>query len=111
MIDVLKKNVDKELEILREISIFTKKMERAGTNERVLLSESVSALKNRMKELNNLIPGILNKIQLLEEREKTEVRGEEIRMDKGKNLPQGELLRPIVGKERFLSELEITDRI
>ena len=111
MIDVLRKNIEKEIDILREISIFSKKLESANPAEKALISESMEALRKRMRETNDLTKEILEKIQsatALETRE--ELAG--IAPAKGNRKTRGERpLSSLVEKEKFLRELEITDKI
>ncbi len=110
MIEVLKKNVDKEIEILREISIFSKKMDLASPAERVFLSDSLDALMSRMREANNLTLEIVKKIGATESNEtKKNPSAEKIKKVPGE--PTKSISLPTVERERFLSELQITDRL
>lgn len=59
MIEKLKKNIDTEIGILREIASYTNSMESAGPAEKKLLKDSIESLRQRMIIINNSIPSIL----------------------------------------------------
>jgi len=111
MIDVLRKNVEKEIDILREMSIFSKRMELASPAEKDFLSDSLEALRNRMQETNAMILEILNKIQLSGTEETVQARPETDWAGRSKKESIEKPLPPFAGRERFLRELEITDKI
>ena len=60
MIDVLKKNIEVEIEILREVSICSKAIEFSSGMERKQLVEALSALQTSMRMINDAIPELLN---------------------------------------------------
>ncbi len=64
MIDDLKKNIDNEIEILKEISLYSNKlMFTKDKGERRLLEDALSSLKNTLRIINNSVPDLLNEIQ------------------------------------------------
>lgn len=64
MIENLKKNVDTEIEILREISNYLRRLDYAGPNEQRMIYSAISSLEESMKIINRSIPDILNNISL-----------------------------------------------
>ncbi len=64
MIDALRKAVDNEIEILREIAIFSRRMETATPSEKSLLAEGMNALNDKMKSTNKNLADIVNKIEM-----------------------------------------------
>ena len=62
MIEDIKKNIDSEISMLREISIYTEKLDSAGATERQLLMNAISSLRESMRIVNDSIPALLNEI-------------------------------------------------
>lgn len=110
MIEELIKNIDTEIDILREISSYAQKGELKSTIEKKLLEEVNQSLITRMRLLNSSIPTILKNITLankLNEKEiKTNLEKINIKNANGEKsivLNKGD-------KEKFLSELSITEK-
>ena len=111
MIDVLRKTVEQEIEILREISIFIKRTETASPAEKMLLAESMESLRSRMRENNNQIAEILKSIPISES-DKTKKTAEVINKKENKKVQVlGEVMPRIQERENFLKELDITESI
>jgi|SRR3989344_1447457 len=64
MIEDIKKNINSEIDILREIFGYNKKIYSAGPSERNLMIATVSSLRASLKILNDSIPVILSEISL-----------------------------------------------
>lgn len=64
MIDDIKKNIDTELNILREISVYSARLEFANPSEQKLLTDTIISLRESMKIINNSLPDLLNEINL-----------------------------------------------
>jgi len=111
MIEILRKNVEREIEILREISIFSKRLETASPAERRMLLEGLNSLRRGMIEANNSIPKLLNQIETPElKKEKKEV--VEITPLKEKKATIAKNVMPqIREKSKILEELEISEGI
>jgi hypothetical protein len=62
MIDELKKNIATEIEMLREISNYSIKLESATPVEKRLLENAITSLKQSIKIINRSVPIILNNI-------------------------------------------------
>jgi len=62
MIDELKKNIDTEISILREISNFESRIEFSDQADRKMLEDVISNLAVMLKTINNSIPDIINNI-------------------------------------------------
>ena len=111
MIDELKSGVDSEIEMLREIALFSKRMESATAQEKRLLSDSVASLSARIKQTNNFVPGMLNRI-VLEAPKTKKPAGIKLKM------PEAEMGKPAAGetitakeKETFMKELDINEEL
>ncbi|MAG24184.1 hypothetical protein CMI47_01265, partial [Candidatus Pacearchaeota archaeon] len=59
MIPELQKNIELEIEMLREISNYSRRIEFAHENEQKLLLGAISSLRNSMKIINDSIPELL----------------------------------------------------
>ena len=62
MIDGLKRNIETEIEMLREISNYSRRMEFSDDYEKKLLGGAIKSLKESLKIINNSIPEILKDI-------------------------------------------------
>jgi flagellar protein FlaJ len=62
MIETLKRNIETEIEILREISIYQNQIDLARPNEKYLIDKTIRSLGNSLKIINNSIPEILKDI-------------------------------------------------
>jgi flagellar protein FlaJ len=65
MIEELKKNVDYEIGLLREISKYSAMIESSGENEIRMLSASIDSLAKSLKLVNNSIPDIIQEIGIV----------------------------------------------
>jgi len=112
MISEIKKNVDSEIDIIREISYFTKKLKFSSGEEKRLLEGTLESLKQSMKILNESIPKLLTGISLnkklpgSERREETRLENVRFKRD-GSNV---EVVLDRKDKEKFLRELSISDK-
>lgn len=64
MIDELRKNIETETNILREIAHYSALLEKAGATERALMAASLSSLQASMKLVNSSLPQILQSISV-----------------------------------------------
>lgn len=103
MIEELRKAIDSEIAILREISIFLKKMDSVAPNERKLLMDSVANLREKMKAINNSIPELLNRMPGIAVEPAKKILAE-------KSTERG-IMPKIKEREKFLRELEIKEDI
>ena len=62
MIEEVRKNVDAEIEMLREISTYSRRLEVASTIEQKLLEGAIQSLRTSMKLVNQSIPVLLNDV-------------------------------------------------
>ncbi len=65
MIEDIKKNIDTEIEILKEISANFNRMGLAEISEKQLLMSGIDALRSSMRIINNSIPSLLDEISLI----------------------------------------------
>lgn len=108
MIDLLKKGVEKEIEILREMSVLFKRIELSGPSEREMLSAGTKALEDRLRETNNSLGALIDKTGAGENAAKKEP--VKIATTGKKNGPSMEKMG-VVERGNFLRELTITESI
>lgn len=106
MIDELKKNIQDEIEILKEISILSKKLKIAVPNEKIFILSSIESLKNEIKSINNSIPKILDDLFIERKTEIKKVENLEIR-NQTKN--SGRMMPQVKKTDAYLKELEIDE--
>ncbi|MEK6890264.1 MAG: type II secretion system F family protein [Nanoarchaeota archaeon] len=111
MIEELIKNIDTEIDILREISTYNQRIENTNSSERRLLFEVNESLVNRMRIVNSAIPNILKNISVAKKLNEKEINTnlEKINIkingggEKSVVLNKGD-------KEKFLNELSISEK-
>ena len=62
MLDELKKNVETEIEILKEIAIYMRRLDYASGAEARIIYTTIGSLKNALKILNNSIPDLIDNV-------------------------------------------------
>ncbi len=62
MIEDIKKNIDSEIRMLREISVYMDRITFARPAEKNLLATAIDSLKNSMKIVNDSIPGLVAEV-------------------------------------------------
>lgn len=116
MIDELKKNVETEIGMLREISNYLQRIEYASETDKKLMESAITSLQKSIKLINKSIPGILKTINLDKKLPSTSERPKV----KGRSLSQIQINRPgsevsvVLNKAdraRFLKELSISDSL
>ena len=65
MIDELKKNVDAEIEIIREISNYTRAIDYSSAEESVLLAGAIKSLSEIFVIINDTIPSLLEERKIV----------------------------------------------
>jgi len=112
MNDVLMKNVDTEIEMLREVSNYIRRAEFANPVEQKLLKGAVGSLLASMKILNNSIPKILKgvaPIQKLGKSTKTKKKEGLERVSYDRLDSKVKVVLSSKDKEKFLRELSISE--
>jgi hypothetical protein len=74
MIEVIKKLVEKEIEVLREASLLLGRASEAPPSEKRIVAEGVNSLVAQMRKMNNSIPNLLNRIEVPKEEKKQSVK-------------------------------------
>jgi archaeal flagellar protein FlaJ len=114
MIEELERNIDAEIEMLREISDYSRRLEDATEDERALLEGAIKSLKEGMKLVNRSIPRMLNDISLTKKlpsvtaRKKTGTELERVSFQR-----VGQEVSVVLNKkdkEKFLKELSISEQ-
>jgi len=110
MIEDIKKNIDSEMRMLREISIYMNRFENASVSERDLLLNAVNSLIGSMKIVNDTIPGLVVEIKdvNLENIPKTRKNEDLEKVSFGYDKQQLMMTIPSRKKEELLKELSIS---
>ena len=110
MIEDIKKNIDSEMRMLREISIYMNRFENASVSERDLLLNAVNSLIESMKIVNDTIPGLVVEIRdvNLENIPKTRKNEDLEKVSFGYDKQQLMMTIPSRKKEELLKELSIS---
>lgn len=111
MIEELRRNIDAEIEMLREISSYYSKLEGASEEEKKVLNEAIESLRNSLKTVNDSIPKIAANITLAKSL-KGEARYTGLESISVKN--KGGVVGVTLPKEeraRFLRELQINENL
>ncbi len=107
MIEQLKKNIEVEIMMVREMNRFSEGYENASAGEKRLYSQLMDSLAKRIKLLNDTLPEILDSISLIKKIDP--VRGGSLaKISIQKEI---EVLVSDRGKEQFLKELNINEQI
>lgn len=111
MIDVLKKNIDTEIEMLREIANYTRREEIAVGNEKQQLSATIQSLQTSIKLLNDAIPDLLDAVPTQNKlvTTKTNTNLEQITFKRKDSEIKVSLQSK--DKEKFLRELSISESL
>ncbi len=109
MIEELRKAVENEIDILREISIFSKKIEGATPGEKKLLLEGMKSLQEKLKSTNDSMAELVNRVETpVEKKIEKKPASAAASPEKKKN---GGMLSKMEGKEKVLEELTITETL
>lgn len=111
MIEELRKNIDMQIEILREISNYSRRAESTTPAERKILEGVIDSLKIRMKLINNSIPQILINVSISP---RLPGRGNETKLEKVVYTgPENEVQVTLVkqDRDRFFEELSISESL
>lgn len=110
MIEELIKNIDTEIDILREISIYNQRIEGNSLSEKRLLAEVNESLVNRLKIINSSIPSILKNISLAKKLNEKEIDTKLERVVIKSKEGEKSLVLNKGDKEKFLNELSISKK-
>lgn len=109
MIDELRKNIETEVDMLREIAHYSMLLERASPTERKIVEASLTSLQASMKLINNSIPQILAGISVVQ---KLPANAGSTALEKIKFRGAGNEVVVVLrkeDKERFVRELSINE--
>ncbi len=111
MIDELKRNIDTEIEMLREIVSYMNSAENARPVEKKVLNSSIASVKQSMKLINSSIPNILANISVAK---KLSSGVKPTGLEKI-NIGMGAAVKAITlntgDKEKFLKEVSISEKL
>lgn len=108
MIEELRKNIEMQIDILREISVYSRRAGGANPVERKILEGVIDSLKKRMKLINNSIPQILVNISIAKRLPGT---GDETNLEKIKYGEENEVQVTLIkgDRDKFIQELSISE--
>jgi Flp pilus assembly protein TadB len=108
MTDGLKKTIENEINILREISSFSLRLGSSSPGEQMMLAEGINALRKEMKAVNSTIPEQLNDI-MPQIRETPGAKAERIEKPaEASTLPEPRNIVQKIDREDYLKQLEIS---
>src|SRR3989338_3928139 len=111
MIDELKKNIDTEIEMLREIAHYSALLANASASERYLLQTSLDSLQNSLKLIHNSIPSIAGSLSVIQKLPTDTVSSLKPKLEQvtySGDISMSVVLRP-EDKEKFFRELNIRE--
>lgn len=108
MIESLRKTVENEIDILRELAIFSRKIEGASPSDRKLLTEGMNSLAEKLRSTNNLISELVNSVETPAEK-KIEKKTVVETSEKKKISAKSRILPDIGEREKVLEELSINE--
>ena len=111
MIEDIRKNIDTEMAMLRELSSYSRREEFARESEKKLLNDTIESLKRSMKILNNSIPNLLQNTAVVRKMPGSikQQKFENVRFERLDR--QIEVTIPERDRERFLEELSISENL
>lgn len=112
MIDDIKKNLSNEMNILKEIAIYSQRLEFSNPVERNLLVAAINSLQESMKILNDSIPELIAEISLAQKltRKSTSEPSKFERINYSKDGKQFIAIISRKDRNRLLKELEISEK-
>jgi len=109
MISDIKKNIESEVEMLREISLYNSKLNKANPSDRKLLMAAIDSLIESMRIINDSIPNLVGEIALSKEPINKLLKGHLENVSyKGRNA-EFIITIPTKDKETLLKELSISE--
>ena len=108
--DELIKNLNTEIEMLKEIAIYSRKNDYATEHERRLLNTTIDALKEGLKIINETMPELIREISI-DDKSTSQKKSEEKTKVKFKSLDSElEVILKSKDKKRFLKEILISEK-
>ncbi len=111
MIEELKNNINTEIEMIKELSAYTKKLEFAKAEDRKLLESATDSLKSSIKILNRSVPSLLDQISPIKKLQATvKATGiQKVQFQRSDSSMQVALKE--VDKDKFIQELSISENL
>ena len=110
MIELLKRNIETEMAMLREVSSYSQIMLRVGEIEKRQIESAINALIESISIINNNVPEFLSELGS----KSNEVKKETVKLEEITYIREGSPVRAILNskdKQRFLKELSISENI
>ncbi|MBX4211892.1 type II secretion system F family protein [Candidatus Pacearchaeota archaeon] len=109
MIDELKRNIDVEIEMLREISNYSRRLQVAAPAERNILENALASLRNSMKIINQSIPSLLGSVGVQQLTRPVNTALEKVNFNRS-STPLTVVV-PRSTRDKLLNELSISDSL
>jgi len=108
MIDELRKNIETEISMLREIASYASRYDSAAEDEKKLLIGAIRSIVEGMRIINDNIPELLKDVNVAKKLPSS--KGKKLELIKYRGLGSGvEVVLNSKDKEKFLKELNISD--
>lgn len=112
MIEDLKKNIDNEISILKEISNYSRKAVKAKGNEKSLIDWAIKSLRTNLKTINNSIPELIRGVSAAKRLPSKSVGKTGLERVKVKSGTKDyEVTLRIEDREKFIKELNISEEL
>lgn len=112
MIEELRKNVETEISMLKEIATYERRIELAPDYEKRLLYEAINSLKESIKIINNTLPKIIKDISLTQKLIPSKNKKTSLENIKVKRIDSHvDVVLGAEDKEKFLRELSINEKL
>ena len=111
MIEELKKNIDAEIEILREISTYSRRLEFATLSEDKLIRSAISSLRESIRLINKSIPELIKEVSVAKKLavEKRQDNLEQIGFQRSES--RVSVVLQVKDRDKFLNELSISENL
>ncbi|MEK6893275.1 MAG: type II secretion system F family protein [Nanoarchaeota archaeon] len=111
MIDDIRQNINTEIEILREISNYLRRIEFAGASEKKLLINAVNSLRASAKMINNSLPKLLEEVTIVKKLPRKEAATQLEKVEFERLDSKIRVVLKAEDREKFFKELSIEESI
>src|SRR3989338_6931236 len=112
MIEEITKNIEREIDILKEISIYSIKYSTSNFTEQRLLKEAENALVFQMKIINNALPEMIKNVDVIQSLPGQKSKSKDTNLEK---IEYGAGSKRVIiskkDKDKFLKELQVSEKI
>ncbi len=111
MIESIKKNIEAEIRMLREVSFYSDRVESVNPAERQLLQNAIESLIKNIKTVNDSIPGLLSEVTIDASKDQSRLQKGNIHNVSFNSIePRFRISIPSKMKVKLLRELSISEK-